>query len=507
MSRILVLLPTVLWLLWADVAHARQPAEPSPARVALFLGVLLLLVTIAAWAALVSARRRDREKEAGEMGLLPLIVRLAVPASLGWFTVGLFLLGWGEAASAVTGVSGIPELRTPGLFLATLPAYGTWALLLAAEYPLVRRRRESRLLVDLDQGRPIYPPPPMGSYWLTTLRQRLLFALVPLLLLMLVRDTAVLALWAANVQPSTRTEIWLFVLGALFVIAVSPELVRRLLPTFALPQGPLRERLEALCERTGLPMRDILVWNTDGTMVNAAVVGFLPRLRYVLLSDVLLDAMTPVQVEAVFAHEIGHVKHRHLLWYFIFLAGMTLFFAGPVEAAWQAMEGRFPVMLSLREPAEYVIGLGSLGLILVMFGLLSRCFERQADVFAARTMQAQVMSAARSMVTGDAPQQPALAGPVGPAGAEVFGSSLRQAARINQLPIDRRPAQVGPLAPLWWLVDQMAHFLHGTVNSRIEYLNDLARRPSQTYRFDVSITAVKAAVLALTVGSGSFLMW
>ena len=78
-----------------------------------------------------------------------------------------------------------------------------------------------------------------------------------LLLLMLVRDTAVLALWAANVQPSTRTEIWLFVLGALFVIAVSPELVRRLLPTFALPQGPLRERLEALCERTGLPVAPV----------------------------------------------------------------------------------------------------------------------------------------------------------------------------------------------------------------------------------------------------------
>lgn len=511
MSRLLVLLPTVLWFLWADVAGADPPGGAGTVeseRIALFLGGIVLLIAIASFAVFRSARRRA-DVESSDIGAAPLAYRLALPAMLGWFAVGLFLLGWGEAAFAMTSYQGVPDLRTPGLLLATFPAYGAWALLLAAEYPVVRRRRESRLLIDLDNGRPIYPPPPLRSYWIATLRQRLLFALVPLILLMLVRDAAILSLAAAGLRPSQQTELWLFVLGALFVIAVSPELVRRLLPTQPLADGPLRQRLEALCERTGLPMRDILVWDTDGSMVNAAVIGFLPRLRYVLLSDMLLDSMAPVQVEAVFAHEIGHVKHRHLVWYFVFLAGMTLFLAGPVEAGLRAIESRFPLSDAAVMPVEYGLGLGSLALILVFFGLLSRCFERQADVFAARTMQSQVLER-----TGSAPRALApplgfatLQGPVGPAGAEVFGSSLRQAARMNQLPVNRRPTQPGPLAPLWWLVDQMTHFFHGTVNSRIDYLNHLARRPSQTYRFDLGITAIKLAVVAVTVASGSFLLW
>jgi Zn-dependent protease with chaperone function len=179
-----------------------------------------------------------------------------------------------------------------------------------------------------------------------------------------------------------------------------------------------------------------------------------------------------------------------------------------VEAGLRVIESRFPLSDAAVAPVEYALGLGSLAMILVFFGLLSRCFERQADVFAARTMQAQVLER-----TGGTPRAQALAlpfappqGPVGPAGAEVFGSSLRQAARMNQLPVNRRPAQPGPMAPLWWLVDQITHFFHGTVSSRIDYLNHLARRPSQTYRFDLGITAIKLAVVAVTVGSGSFLL-
>ncbi len=508
MSRILVLFPTLLWLLWADVAGPEQdPRSPAvtPERITFFFGGMLLLVSTAALAALRSGRRRLAEGEAS-VEMLPLAYRLALPAMLGWFTIGLFVMGWGELAFSLTFVDAIPELRTLGIAVATLPAYGAWALLVGAEYPAVRRQREMRLLVDLDQGRPIYPPPALKTYWFATLRQRLLFALVPLLLLMLIRDAAVATLWLAGIPLTGHLDLWLFVLGALFVIAVSPELVRRLLPTRPLAAGPMRDRLEALCARTGLTMRDILVWDTDGSMVNAAVVGFLPRMRYVLLSDLMLDSMTPVQVEAVFAHEIGHVKHRHLLWYFVFLAGMTLFFAGPVEAGWRAFASAVPAMESLGAPLEYAIGLGSLAAILLLFALLSRCFERQADVFAARTMQAQAMDAAPTVI----PMGTALARRrdlVGPAGAEVFGASLRHAARMNQLPVDRRPAQPGPLAPLWWLADQLSHFLHGTVNSRIEYLNSLARRPSQTRRFDLWIGAVKLGVLAVTVGSGSFLLW
>ena len=111
-------------------------------------------------------------------------------------------------------------------------------------------------------------------------------------------------------------------------------------------------------------------------MVNAAVIGFLPGLRYVLVSDLLLESMSPIQVEAVFAHEIGHVRHRHVVWYFIFLVGMTLFLGGPVEALWRWLVAQEGLEMLGSRPAQYVVGFGSLGAVLVLFGLLSRLFER-----------------------------------------------------------------------------------------------------------------------------------
>ena len=53
--------------------------------------------------------------------------------------------------------------------------------------------------------------------------------------------------------------------------------------------------------------------------------GVLPWMRYVLLSDVLLERMSD-EIEAVFAHELGHVVHRHMTWYIIFfgMAGLLV---------------------------------------------------------------------------------------------------------------------------------------------------------------------------------------
>lgn len=504
MSRLLVLVPAVLWFLWLDTA---QPGSAQPLGLALFLGGLFVTVLSAAYAALRGARL-----DAGSFGgakLAPAfeaLHRLSLPALLAWFGMGLFVFGWGDAALSLTHMPQLPSLRTPGLALATLPIYGVWAFLLAAEYPAYRRRRESRALEDLDRGLPVYPPSRALRFWNLAVRTRLLFALIPLLLLMAVRDCAMVLMWALEMRLNTQTETWLFVLSALAVIAISPELVRRLLPTRSLDAGALRNRLETLCARTGLPMRDILVWDTGGGMVNAAVIGFLPRLRYVLLTDVLLDTMTPVQIEAVFGHEIGHVKHRHLLWYFVFLAGMTLFFAGPVEALWRAAAPETLLGSNLAEPVEVALGVASLLLVFSLFGLLSRCFERQADIFAARMVQAQVEEASAGGGTAPRSAPPAFAGPVGCAGADIFSSSLQQAARLNNLPVDIVRRGRGPMALLSRASDQLAHYFHGTIRSRIDYLDHLARRPTQAYRFDLTILAVKACVLVITAASAAFLM-
>src|SRR5829696_9781819 len=107
-------------------------------------------------------------------------------------------------------------------------------------------------------------------------------------------------------------------LSTALVFLLAPELLRRVLQTQSLPDSPLRRRLERLCERVGMRYRDILLWRTQNNMGNAAVMGILPPVRYILLSDLLLERMDDEQIEAVFAHEVGHVVHRHMSWYVIF---------------------------------------------------------------------------------------------------------------------------------------------------------------------------------------------
>ncbi len=108
--------------------------------------------------------------------------------------------------------------------------------------------------------------------------------------------------------------------GAVFALLafLLPVGARRIWKTRPLARGPLRERLEATARRLSFRCRDLLVWDTAGLVANAAIVGFLPRWRYVVLTDALLGVLRPGEVEAVFGHEAGHAKRRHVATFFAF---------------------------------------------------------------------------------------------------------------------------------------------------------------------------------------------
>src|SRR5262249_44127193 len=118
------------------------------------------------------------------------------------------------------------------------------------------------------------------------------------------------------------------------VLLLSPVILRYVWSTQRLPDGPLRERFSRTCQRIGLRYREILLWRTHGLAVNAAVMGFIPSLRYILVSDALLQTMTDEEIEAVFGHEAGHVQHWHLHFFALFallssyVAGTVLFLLG-----------------------------------------------------------------------------------------------------------------------------------------------------------------------------------
>src|SRR6202012_830175 len=147
----------------------------------------------------------------------------------------------------------------------------------------------------------------------------------------------------------------------------------------------LRDRLERLAARFGFRFTDILLWGTDNSVFNAVVTGALPRFRYVLLSDALVEHLDEHEVAAVFGHEMGHVRHRHLASFGLFFLGSL----GVMALVSQLTDGTATLLgaspgsgQAWVEVAKSAAVLGVVGVYYwLVFGLLSRRFERQADVF------------------------------------------------------------------------------------------------------------------------------
>lgn len=163
----------------------------------------------------------------------------------------------------------------------------------------------------------------LGSFLGLHIRSRLLFFAVPVSVLLLVRDVldqtrGVVESMSVDLPLVGAISLRFLPDGIVGVVILAtflgmPLLLARLWDTAVLPHGELRARLEGVARRCGLALSNVLVWRTGSQSCNAVVVGLLPQCRYVLLTDALLGHLRPRQVEAVFAHELGHVAHRHIL--------------------------------------------------------------------------------------------------------------------------------------------------------------------------------------------------
>src|SRR5262249_43953260 len=152
-----------------------------------------------------------------------------------------------------------------------------------------------------------------------------------------------------------------------------------------------------------------------------------PFLRYVLFTDRLLDDLSADEVEAVFGHEIGHVKHQHMLYYLGFLL-LSMAVLGLVLVPYPADLHEF---FHPRDPSD-IAGMPALvvrGLyISLVFGFLSRRCERQADIYGCRAV-----SCGKADCFGHAadqalpPAQPVLC----PTGVFTFIRALEKVAVLN----------------------------------------------------------------------------
>jgi STE24 endopeptidase len=327
----------------------------------------------------------------------------------------------------------------------------------------------------------VHSPPSFWRWFLANLRLQILFMLVPVMLILFLRDTTFLALWKSGViARDSRAEPIILLCSSAIVFITAPIILTAILRTQSLPSSPLRHRLENLCRHTHLRYRDILLWQTDNNMGNAAVMGLLPQVRYILLSDLLLETMTDEQVEAVFAHEVGHIVHRHMAWYVVLIVILML----AMSLAEVTLGPRLP-QLPAHLNFDVMSNVVGLGVFISVFGFLSRRFERQADVYAARTIEKNVKP-----VVVEPNVLAYASNHVGPHGAEVFSSALHRVAIVNNIPIRAR------------------NFTHGSIAARMNYLRQIANDPQDTGRFDRLMVAIYATmIVALALFGSAAWIW
>jgi STE24 endopeptidase len=100
-------------------------------------------------------------------------------------------------------------------------------------------------------------------------------------------------------------------LGLVFVFVMPYVLVPLFFKMRPVADPLTVERIRALVDRAGTPVRDVcsLDFSRRTAEANAAVIG-LGRSRRVVIADTLLAEFAPGEVDAVVAHELGHHVHR-----------------------------------------------------------------------------------------------------------------------------------------------------------------------------------------------------
>jgi STE24 endopeptidase len=218
---------------------------------------------------------------------------------------------------------------------------------------------------------------------------------------------AALVLWImAAAGPWWWLVAWVVWTGfQLLMLVLYPTVIAPLFNKFQpLPDEALRARVQALMQRCGFSAKGLFVM--DGSRRSAhgnAYFTGLGAAKRVVFFDTLLAKLTPVEVEAVLAHELGHFKHRHVMQRMVLVFGASL--AGLALLGWASGQAWFytglGVQPNLAAPND------ALALLLFMLALppflfflspraavYSRRHEFQADAYACAQADGSALASA-----------------------------------------------------------------------------------------------------------------
>lgn len=206
---------------------------------------------------------------------------------------------------------------------------------------------------------------------------------------------AALVLWLMNAAGPTW---WLWAWGVwmafnLLLLVLYPTVIAPLFNKFEpLQDEALKERVNALMQRCGFAAKGLFVM--DGSKrsahANAYFTGFGSAKRVVFF-DTLLQQLSPMEIDAVLAHELGHYKRRHVIKRIVLMFALSL--VGFALLGWLSSQAWFfsglGVTPSMDSPNDAVaLLLFMLVMPLLTFFLspamaqMSRGHEFEADAYA-----------------------------------------------------------------------------------------------------------------------------
>ena len=243
----------------------------------------------------------------------------------------------------------------------------------------------------------------MKTFWLDKLKGLLLTAIIGGILL------AVFIYMVASIGSGFWVYFWaVMVAFTLFANLFYTSLILPLFNTLKpMEEGELKSSIQSYCEKVKFPLKNIFI--IDGSKRSSKGNAFfsgLGKQKKVVLYDTLIENHSVDELTAIFAHEVGHFKKKHILFstvISILIMGFMLYMLSLMilnsQVSW-AMGGSITAIHLnilafgiLYSPVSHIIGL--------LGNVFSRKNEYEADNYAKETYKAEPLISALKKMSGD----------------------------------------------------------------------------------------------------------
>jgi len=350
-----------------------------------------MAVALLFWAVLAAYSRTGftrllRLFQAGRQGGLAaryhtLVLRLSILAVF-LFALDVYLLhlkywlGMIPAADKFSALQGIPAVAIFLFYLSTIWYFAFPVYALAFQAKITRR---SFITSNIKLNIPI---------------------LFPWLILTFIYDLITVYRWSgpAGLLESPEGQILFFAVFMFALIIVMPPFIQYWWECKPFEPSERVNELKKFLNEMRFKYAGLLRWPLfEGRMMTAAILGIAPRFRYILVTDSLMETLDIDELKAVLAHEAGHAKYRHILFYVVFLLGYMFISFGLFDVFSYALASLPWFVKAFGENRPYAANAFymalSIPILLSMFlyfrfllGFFMRNFERQADLYSAVIM-------------------------------------------------------------------------------------------------------------------------